>query len=106
MNYTATIPLLFVKVDETGTPGKLSKNVGNPRCHDPATSRATQTSYGVPTNSPVKGLIGRTNAIESPRRYKIPGQQGIYRYVKTDTQKKGRWFSRRNSESKIGCEMR
>ena len=51
-------------------------NVGNLSCRYPATAGATQTSYGVRTNSPTRGLIGRTNTGESHRRYIIEHENG------------------------------
>ncbi len=84
-----------------------SRNVGNPRCHDPATSRATQTSYGVPTNSPTRGLIGRTNADVSSHQYKIPGQRGIGRRVRAKSHRESGWFKEKKALGmKIGSVKR
>ncbi len=75
-------------------------NVGNPGRHYPAAAGATQTSYGVQTNSPTRGLIGRTNGSKSSHRYKIPGQKGIRRLMRTGTQKRTGLFGRRKATGK------
>lgn len=84
-----------------------SNNVGNPGRHYPAAAGATQTSYGLPTNSPTRGLIGRTNVSKSSNRYKIPGQKGTRRLERVGTQERRGLFGRRKSmEKKIGSERR
>lgn len=54
----------------------LSKNVGNPGCRYPATSQATQTSYGFQTTSPAEaGLRSRTRTSTPNSGYKTAARK-------------------------------
>ena len=70
---------------KAGTNAKKVGNAGNPRCRDPATSQATQTSCGVQTNSPSPVgavLIGPTNNSSLKGDYKNVPQKKVGRGTK------------------------